>query len=101
MPTEYTFTCATCDHPIAGRPVFHIGLTFCCAGCAADGPCMCSYDTDEPGHPKVELVAQVEDQLVEPVGGRIFAEPVATPQPVAEPAAAVKDDADQLIGAGR
>ncbi len=25
-------------------PVFHIGLPFCCAGCAADGPCMCTYD---------------------------------------------------------
>jgi hypothetical protein len=39
-----TFTCATCDATVTERPVFHLGLAFCCAGCAADGPCMCSYD---------------------------------------------------------
>jgi len=44
MPTQPTFTCATCDDLIAHHPVFHLGLAFCCAGCAADGPCMCSYD---------------------------------------------------------
>ncbi len=44
MPTQPTFTCATCDTEIAHHPVFHLGLAFCCAGCAADGPCMCSYD---------------------------------------------------------
>ncbi len=44
MPTQPTFTCATCDDQIAHHPVFHLGLAFCCAGCAADGPCMCSYD---------------------------------------------------------
>ena len=44
MPTQPTFTCATCDAEIAHHPVFHLGLAFCCAGCAADGPCMCSYD---------------------------------------------------------
>lgn len=101
MPTEDIFTCATCEHTIAGHPVFHLGLTFCCPGCAADGPCMCSYDMDEPGRPAVQLVVSEEDQLVEPVGGRVFAEPAATPPPIAEPVAAVKDAADQLIGAGR
>lgn len=40
----FTFTCASCDATIVDSPVFHIGLAFCCAGCAADGPCMCSYD---------------------------------------------------------
>ena len=44
MPTQPTFTCATCDAEIAHHPVFHLGLAFCCAGCAANGPCMCSYD---------------------------------------------------------
>ncbi len=42
-----TFTCATCDAPVTTGAVFHLGLAFCCAGCAADGPCMCSYDTFE------------------------------------------------------
>lgn len=97
MPTEYTFTCATCDHPIADRPVFHIGLTFCCAGCAADGPCMCSYDASEVDPPAFALADEAEEVLVEPVGGRVFAEPS-----VREPAvAAVRDGADRLVRTGR
>ena len=62
MPTQPTFTCATCDHQIAHHPVFHLGLAFCCAGCAADGPCMCSYDTEaEPAAVAGErAVADVE-----------------------------------------
>jgi hypothetical protein len=45
--TEEPFTCVTCEFEILGHPVFHVGLPFCCAGCAADGPCMCSYDEVE------------------------------------------------------
>jgi hypothetical protein len=33
--------------PIDGKPTFHVGLAFCCAGCAVSGPCTCSYD-DRP-----------------------------------------------------
>jgi len=100
MPTEYTFICATCDHEIVGQPVFHIGLTFCCAGCAADGPCMCSYDVEEPA-PAVQLVEPAGDEIVEPVGGRIFAEPRVL-EPVEAPAAAVVvDDAARLVRSGR
>jgi hypothetical protein len=40
-------TCATCEITIAGAPIYHDGAAFCCAGCAAGGPCICSYD-DEP-----------------------------------------------------
>jgi hypothetical protein len=39
-----TFTCATCEVEIAGRPTIHVGVAFCCAGCVASGPCTCSYD---------------------------------------------------------
>ena len=35
------FTCALCAVEIAGLPVFHIGIPFCCAGCVANGPCTC------------------------------------------------------------
>ncbi len=42
-----TVTCPTCDATVTDRPVFFLGLAFCCAGCAADGPCMCSYDPPE------------------------------------------------------
>ena len=101
MPTEYTFTCATCDHESVGHPVFHIGLTFCCAGCAADGPCMCSYDVEEPA-PAVQLVEPAGDEIVEPVGGRIFAEPrVREPVEVQAAVVMVVDDAARLVRAGR
>jgi hypothetical protein len=99
MPTEYTFTCASCDHEIVGRPVFHIGLTFCCAGCAADGPCMCSYDVVESA-PAVQLVEPAGDEIVEPVGGRVFAEPRVR-EPIEAPAAAVVDDAARLVRTAR
>jgi hypothetical protein len=38
------FVCVSCQIPIDGMPVFHVGLPFCCAGCVANGPCTCSYD---------------------------------------------------------
>ena len=44
MTTTTPFTCVTCELEIAGRPEFHVGLAFCCAGCVVGGPCMCSYD---------------------------------------------------------
>jgi hypothetical protein len=45
--TERPFACVSCRARIVGRPVFHVGLPFCCAGCAADGPCNCSYDVED------------------------------------------------------
>jgi hypothetical protein len=86
MPTEYTFTCATCDHLIGGRPVFHLGLAFCCPGCAADGPCNCSYDPDEP-HPAHAIPGLAAGG---PIGDR---EPVGVP--------ARSDETESLVGAGR
>jgi hypothetical protein len=57
MPTQPAFTCATCDDQIAHHPVFHLGLAFCCAGCAADGPCMCSYDVGPEMVPEARAIA--------------------------------------------
>jgi hypothetical protein len=45
-PTEPRFICVTCEVEIVGRPTFYVGLPFCCAGCVADGPCICSYDVE-------------------------------------------------------
>lgn len=45
--TDRPFTCVTCEVGIAGSPVFHVGLPFCCAGCVVGGPCVCSYDVAE------------------------------------------------------
>lgn len=69
MPTQPTFTCATCDAVIVGHPTFHLGLAFCCAGCAADGPCMCSYDhvghLDSPGAATAVEAPVVEAPVVD------------------------------------
>jgi len=92
MPTQPTFTCATCDTVIGGHPTFHLGLAFCCAGCAADGPCMCSYDhvghLDSPGAAAVAEAKVVEAPVVDaPVADDpVAATPVATPA-VERPAA--------------
>lgn len=83
---EPTFTCATCDVTIVGHPTFHLGLAFCCAGCAADGPCMCSYDLEDPhgdAHPGSTRGIETD---------------VATG---ARAGAAVADDERGLVGAGR
>ena len=50
LSTDYPYTCVTCDVEIAGQAVFHVGLPFCCSGCAADGPCNCSYDVEASDH---------------------------------------------------
>jgi hypothetical protein len=49
-PAATTFQCTTCLATIRHRPTFHVGLAFCCAGCVADGPCICTYDLEEDDH---------------------------------------------------
>ena len=53
LNTTEPFSCVTCELEIVSRPTIHLGLPFCCAGCAANGPCICSYDPeaidDPPG----------------------------------------------------
>jgi hypothetical protein len=44
LRTQSPFSCANCELEITGAPTFHMGLPFCCAGCVAGGPCICSYD---------------------------------------------------------
>jgi hypothetical protein len=31
---------------ITGRPIYKMDETYCCTGCAKDGPCVCSYEAD-------------------------------------------------------
>lgn len=38
--------CATCEMRIEGRPVYRMDESYCCVGCAHDGPCVCSYEAD-------------------------------------------------------
>ncbi len=62
--------CASCDGVITGRPVYRMDEAYCCLGCAAGGPCICSYEAD--------LADDGVDHL-----GMPFAMP--TEAPVAEP----------------
>jgi hypothetical protein len=48
------FRCVTCEIEIAGPVTFHVGLPFCCGGCAANGPCTCSYD-ERPAEPAMDV----------------------------------------------
>jgi hypothetical protein len=61
--TRSAFTCANCEIVIEGRPTVHVGVAFCCSGCVAGGPCICSYD--RPAHVPDAAVArgQVRDCL--------------------------------------
>lgn len=42
--------CSNCEEPIAGAPVYFDGEAYCCAGCVAGGPCVCTYElpADKP-----------------------------------------------------
>ncbi len=57
------FTCASCRGPIPGRPTIHVGVAFCCAGCVAGGPCICSYDLEDPDDDRAATGLRAGDQL--------------------------------------
>jgi hypothetical protein len=79
------FICPTCEVPTGPRPTFHLGLAFCCAGCAADGPCRCSYDQEE-----------IDDQLDATLDDRVV---VATDTRIG--IAVTADDRVGMVGAAR
>ena len=54
------YRCVTCEIEIEGVPTFSDGLPFCCAGCAAGGPCICSYDGDAGAGSRVRHCLDVE-----------------------------------------
>ena len=42
-------TCVACEMEIRGTPVWYMGVPYCCEGCAAGGPCTCTYDDFDAG----------------------------------------------------
>jgi chaperonin GroES len=44
MPQPHLWICDNCAIEFAWHPVYADGQIFCCAGCAAGGPCSCDYD---------------------------------------------------------
>lgn len=73
--TSDPWICTTCRAEIRHRPTFHVGLAFCCAGCVADGPCICSYDDEAEDLVAATAVVAI-DTSPEPVA--------AEPAPVRE-----------------
>jgi hypothetical protein len=75
LSTDNPFTCVTCEIEVV-EPTFHVGLPFCCAGCAADGPCVCSYDgrsADVPVRHCLDIEAAVGSGAWTPPRGRLVA----------------------------
>ena len=75
--TDQMFTCVSCEGRIVGSVEFHVGLPFCCAGCVAGGPCICSYDPalhpTRVDAPRAVAVARVQSEDDAPA--RVAAEP--------------------------
>lgn len=61
-------TCVGCDAEFAWEPVRYAGLTYCCDGCSAGGPCTCSYD-----------LAPVDPDAVDHLGLPFKARPAVAP----------------------
>ncbi len=62
--------CVGCEMELDRPGVVYAGLTYCCDGCAAGGPCVCSYDERVPSN------ADSVDHL-----GLPFAAPVVVREP--------------------
>jgi hypothetical protein len=60
--SDPAFHCVTCEAAIVAQPTFHVGLAFCCAGCVADGPCICSYDDASETGSDLEPVVAIDDR---------------------------------------
>ena len=77
------WTCANCEARFSWAPVAFLGLSFCCSGCAASGPCTCTYEDvpqraqsgfgaagalPEPGpRPSVLMTAEIRERLAREV----------------------------------
>ncbi len=55
--TQRPITCASCEAEIAGTPVRQHHLSFCCPGCRAGGPCICSYDEETTDDERATMLA--------------------------------------------
>lgn len=69
MPVSSPVSCATCELEIGWRPVSRGHERFCCDGCAAGGPCTCTYD--EVTAPEVVMSVQLSSRTIAAPIGRI------------------------------
>ncbi len=52
-------TCESCDITLAGEPLRLEGKFYCCAGCSAGGPCVCTYEHDLGRYPPAHYARPV------------------------------------------
>jgi transcription elongation factor GreA len=69
MPVSGPVSCATCELEIGWRPISRGHERFCCDGCAAGGPCACTYD--EVTTPEVVMSVQLSSRAVAAPIGRV------------------------------
>jgi hypothetical protein len=88
--------CANCEEPILGGAVYFDGLAYCCSGCVAGGPCICTYDYStydsapvvEPPAPDYTPYAPPQS---EPAANEVFAgDRTAEEEPLVRPARRVR-----------
>jgi hypothetical protein len=73
---DSSFHCATCEADIPGIPVIHVGIAFCCHGCVAGGPCICSYDPEVQFHDQSRPRGTLEHVALADDRGGLAREPV-------------------------
>lgn len=63
--------CASCDSFITGRTVYRMDEAYCCVGCAAGGPCLCTYEADlaDDGVDHLGLPFAMDGSITEAVEG--------------------------------
>jgi transcription elongation factor GreA len=62
MPVSGPVSCATCELEIGWKPISRGHERFCCDGCAAGGPCTCTYDEVTP--PEVVMSVQLSSRNI-------------------------------------
>ena len=69
MPVSVPVSCASCEMEIRWPPIARGHDRFCCDGCAAGGPCICTYD--EVTDPEVVMSVQLSSRTIAAPIGRI------------------------------
>jgi transcription elongation factor GreA len=90
MPAPSLMPCPTCELEFAWPPVERARRAYCCDGCAAGGPCCCSYDDS----PQLEVTMNAQS----PTGGASAA-PVRWIPMTAEAFSHLEAEADRLVAA--
>ena len=69
MPVSDPVSCASCELEIGWQPISRGHECFCCDGCAAGGPCTCTYD--EVTAQEVVMSVQFSSRTIAAPSGRI------------------------------